>query len=117
MTVSLDQWCAVTGTFNCRSLFPIINYSISLTGSFIRFILICILPKCLYISLLTLLYIFSFLLCNGDTETKTGPQKFKQNSLSIYYWNLLSTHNFAKLTQLKAYYSIYKNDFIYWSET
>ena len=66
MTVSLDQWRAVIGTFNCESLFT--TNSHRLTGSFICFLLICILPKCPYISLLTLLYIFSFLLCNGDTE-------------------------------------------------
>ena len=43
----------------------------------------------------------------------------KQNSLSTCKWNLnsLSAHNFAKLTQLKAYNSIYKRDFISFSET
>ena len=99
MTVSLDQIHAVIGIFNSGSLFTINSYSISLTGSFICFLLICILPKCPYISLLTLLYIFSFLLCNGDIEPNPGPRKFKQNSLSICHWNLntLSAHNFAKL--------------------
>ena len=59
------------------------------------------------------LYIFSFLLCNGDIELNPGPRKSKQNSLSICHWNLnsLSAHNFAKLMQLKAY------DFICLSET
>ena len=119
MTVSLDLWRALIRTFNCGSLFTINSHSISLTGSFICFLLICILPKCLYISLLTLLNIFSFLLCNGDIEPNPGPQKLKQNSLSICYWNLnsLSAYNFAKLTQLKVYNSIYKHDFICLSQT
>ena len=43
----------------------------------------------------------------------------KQNSLSICHWNLnsLSAYNFAKLTQLKVYSSIYKHDFICLSQT
>ena len=72
MTVNLDQWHTVIGTFNCGSLFLINSHIIRLTRSFIGFLLICILPKCLYISLLTLLYIL-FLLCNGDIEPNPGP--------------------------------------------
>ena len=100
-------------------LFTINSHSISLIRSFIGFLLICILPKCLYISLLTLLYICSFSLCNGDIEPNPIPRKLKQNSLTICHWNLnsLSAHNFAKLTQLKTYNSIYKYDFICLSET
>ena len=43
----------------------------------------------------------------------------KNNSFSVCHWNLnsLTTHNFSKLTQLKAYNSIYKHDFICISET
>ena len=95
MTVTLNQWRAVIGTFNCGSLFTINSHSISLTGRFIYFLLICILPKCLYISLLTPLYIFSFLLYHGDIELNPGPRKLRQNSLSICHWNLnsLSAHN------------------------
>ena len=119
MNVSLDQWRAVIGIFNCGSLFSINSHSISLTRRFTCFLLICILLKCLYLSLLTLLNVFSFLLCNWDTEPNPGPRKFKQNSLSICHWNLnsLSVHNFAKLTQLKTYNLIYKHDFICLSET
>ena len=75
------------------------------------------------ISLLTLTYIFSFflfiLLCNGHIERNPGPQKLKQNSPSICHWNLssLSANNFSKLTQLKAYNSVYKHHFICFSET
>ena len=94
MAVSLDKWRALIGTFNCGSLFTIDSHSISMTGSSICFLLICILPKCLYISPLTLLYIFSFLLCNGDIEPNPAPRKLKQNSLSICHWNLNSLSNY-----------------------
>ena len=68
---------------------------------------------------ITLLFIFALLLCHGDIEINPGPKKFKKNSLSVCRWNLnsLSAHNFSKLTQLKAYTSIYKHDFICLSET
>ena len=51
-------------------------------------------------------------------ETK-GQENLKTNSFSICDWNLnsLSAHNFSKLTQIKAYNSIYKYDFICLSET
>ena len=119
MRVSLNQWRTVIGTFNCGSLFTINSHSTSLTRRFIDFLLICILPKCLYISLLTLLYIFLFLLCNEDIEPNPGPRKLKQNSPSICHRNLnsLFAYSFAELTQLKACNSIYKHDFICLSET
>ena len=70
---------------------------------------------------ITLLFYFcSFTMpWNGDIEINPGPKKFKKNSLSVCHWNLnsLSTHNFSKLTQLKAYISVYKHDFICLSET
>ena len=68
---------------------------------------------------ITLLFIFPLLLCHGDIEINPGPKKFKKNSLSICRWNRnsLSAHNFSKLTQLIAYTSIYKHDFICLSET
>ena len=68
---------------------------------------------------ITLLFIFALLLCHGDTEINPGPKKFKKKSLSVCHWNLnsLSAHNFSKRTQLKAYTSIYKHDFICLSET
>ena len=54
-----------------------------------------------------------------DIELKPGPRRLKSNRLSVCHWNLnsLSAHNFSKLTQLKAYNSIYKYDFICLSET
>ena len=48
-----------------------------------------------------------------------GPNKSKENTLSICHWNLngITVHSFSKLSQLKAYVSIYKHDFICLSET
>ena len=72
-----------------------------------------------YIAIITLIFIFALLLCHGDIEINPGPKKLKKNSLSVCHWNLnsLSAHNFSKLTQLKAYISIHKHDFICLSET
>ena len=72
-----------------------------------------------YITIITLLFIFALLLCHGDIEINPGPKKLKKNSLSVCHWNLnsLSAHNFSKLTQLKAYTLTYKRDFICLSET
>ena len=72
-----------------------------------------------YILLLTFVYIFSFLYCHGHIELNPGPRKSKENTLSICHWNLnsITAHNFSKLTQLKAYISTYKHDFICLSET
>ena len=52
-------------------------------------------------------------------ELNSGPRKLKINSFPICHWNLnsLAAHNFSKLTQLIAYHSIYKHDFICLSET
>ena len=75
--------------------------------------------KGLYITIINLLFIFALLLCNVDIEINPGPKKLKKNSLSVCHWNLnsLSAHNFSKLTQLKAYISKYKHDFMCLSET
>ena len=66
------------------------------------------------------IFIFALLLCHGDIEINPAPKKLKKkNSLSVCHWNLnsLSVPNFSKLTQLKAYISKYKHDFICLSET
>ena len=72
-----------------------------------------------YLFLLTFLYISCFLPCHGDIESNPGPRKLKENTFSICHWNLnsITAHNFSKLTQLKAYISTYKHDFICLSET
>ena len=120
MTVSLVQWRAVIGIFNSRISGIFINKRcniiINLISMFETLLLFYHYVKGVYI---TLLYIFALLLCHGDIEINPGPKKFKKNSLSVCHWNLnkLSAHNFSKLTQLKAYISIYKHDFICLSET
>ena len=75
--------------------------------------------KGVYFTIITLLFIFALLLCHGDIETNLGPKKLKKPSLSVCHWNLnsLSAHSFSKLTQLKAYISKHKHDFICLSET
>ena len=67
-----------------------------------------------FIFLLTLVYMLIILQCHGDIEPNPGPRKLKTNKFSVRHWNLnsLSAHSFSKLTQLKAYNSIYKYDFI-----
>ena len=67
----------------------------------------------------TLAYKLIIIQYHGDIEPNPGPRKLKTNSFSVCHWNLnsLSAHNFSKLTQQKAYNSIYKYDFICLSET
>ena len=64
-------------------------------------------------------FLIYFCSCHGDIELNPGPRKSKGNAVSVSHWNLnsITAHNFSKLTQLKAYISRYKYDFIYLSET
>ena len=59
------------------------------------------------------------LLQHGDIETNPGPQKEKTKNLSCCHWNVnsLIAHNLFKISQLEAYNSVYKHDFICISET
>ena len=123
MTVSLVSWCAVIGIFNSRiSVMSknceshLVNNFTSLTESSLLFYHYF---ESAYISLFTLLYIFALLQCHGDIELNPGPKKLRNKSLSVCHWNLnsLTAHNYSKLTQLKAYTSMYKHDFICLSET
>ena len=120
MKVTLVQWRAVMGIFNSRISGIFINKRcniiINLISMFKTLLLFYHYVEGVYI---TLLFIFALLLCHGDIEINPGPKKFKKNSLSVCHWNLnsLSAHKLSKLTQLKAYISIYKHDFICLSET
>ena len=69
-----------------------------------------------FIYLLILLYLFTFLSRHGDIEMNPRPRKERKKILSQFAIGIL-THNFSKLTQLKAYNAIYKHDFICLSET
>ena len=119
MTVSLVPWREVIGTFNCRILAIFKSRTNSLKknlGSLFELLFLCFhyFENTLF-SLLTLLYVFILLRCHGDIELNPGPKKSKENTLSVCHWNLdsITAHNFSKLTQIKAYVSTYKYDFIY----
>ena len=123
MTVSLVQWRAVIGIFNCRSLKISKNFACNIRNN-ISTIFECLILCFHYFenflfSFLTCLYIFLLLRSHGDIELNPGPNKSKENNLSICHWNLnsITAHNFLKLSQLKAYISTYKHDFICLSET
>ena len=121
MTVNLAQWRAVIGIFNCRSSTKCCHIS-NLNQNFVSMfeVLFYCWPFCesTFIFLSSLLYIIIILQCHGDIETNPGPRKLK-NSFSVCHWNLnsLSVDNFSKLTQLKAYISVYKYDFLCLLET
>ena len=59
------------------------------------------------------------MLCHGDIELNPVPKNLKIKLLSFCHWNLnsLTAHNYSKLTQIKAYLSLYKYDFTCLSET
>ena len=123
MTVSLVQWCALTGIFNCwipgtltKNRFNLIrNFGCTLENLLLFYHYL----EAVNISIITFLYIFVLLLCHGDIEPNPDPKKLKKISLSVCHRNLnnLSAHNFSKLTQLKAYISMSKHDLICLSET
>ena len=122
MTVSLSQWRAVIGIFNCRSSAMschVCNLTKNIVSMFEVLLLCRHYFECAFIFLLTLVYIFIILQYHGDIEPNPGPRNLKTNYFSVCYWNLnsLPAHNFSKLTQLKAYNSIHKYDFICLSET
>ena len=123
MTVSLVQWRALVGIFNCPISGTSTNNRYNLIRKFVSMLENLLLFyhyfEGLYTTVLTLLYMFFLLLCHGDIEPNPGPKKLKNNSLSVCHWNLnsLSAHNFSKLSQMKAYISMYKHDFICVSET
>ena len=64
-------------------------------------------------------FLHILLLQHRDMETNPGPEKEKTKNLSCCYWNVnsLIAHNLSKLSQLEAYNSVYKHDFICMSET
>ena len=123
MTVSLVQWRAVIGVFNCRILVMSKNCENYLVNKFISLIESLLLLyhyfESAYIFLFTLLYLFVLLQCHGDIELNPGPKNLKTTLFSVCHWNLnsLTAHNYSKLTQLKAYISMYKYDCICLSET
>ena len=123
MTVILVQWHAAIGIFSCRSLEMHKNFTCN------KFKVLVTILECLFLcyhylesfffSLLTILHMFSLLRSHRVIELNPGPRKSNDNNLSVCHRNLnsITAHNFSKLTQLKAYISSYKYDFICLSET
>ena len=78
MTVSLVQWRAVIGVFNCRILVMSKNCDNYLVNEFISLIESLLLLyhyfESAYIFLFTLLYLFVLLQCHGDIELNPGPK-------------------------------------------
>ena len=105
MTVSLVQWRAVIGVFHCRILGMYKNCENYVVNNFIclieSWLLLYHCFESAYIFLLTLLYLL--------IELNTGPKKLENKLLSVCHWNLnsLTTHNYSKLSQLKAYISFH----------
>ena len=82
MTVSLVQWRALIGIFNCRISGTSANNRCNLTRKFVsmleNLLLFSHYLKGVCITVITLLYIFVLLLCHGDIEPKPGPKKLKK---------------------------------------
>ena len=84
MTVSLVQWRALIGIFNCRISGTSTNnrhrYNLirKFVSMFENLLLFYHYLEGVYITVITLLYIFVLLLCHGDIEPKPGPKKLKK---------------------------------------
>ena len=72
-----------------------------------------------HLSHVTFLLYVLFITLTGDVALNPGPKRNAARTLSICHWNLNSklTHNFAKLSLLRAYVSEHKFDIICLSET
>ena len=123
MTVSLVQWLVLIDIFNCQIPGTLTKNRFNLIRNFG-----CMLESLLlfyhylegvYITIITFLCLFVLLLCHGDIEPNPDPKIILKNSFSVCHWNVNSffAHDFSKLTQLKAYISMYKHDLMCLSET
>ena len=56
---------------------------------------------------------------SGDAETNPGPKRNPTETFSFCHWNLnsISSHNYVKISLLKAYITVHKFDIICLSET
>ena len=79
MTVSLVQWRALVGIFNCRisgtstnNRYNHIRNFVSMLGTLLLFYHYL---EGVYITVVTLLYISVLLFCHGDIEPDPGPKK------------------------------------------
>ena len=123
MTVSLVHQHAVIGIFNCCLLKISKNFACNIrkntSTNFECLTLYFHYFESFFFSLLTCFCIFLLLRFHGDIELNSGPKKLKENTLSMCHWNLnsITAHKLSKLSQLEAYISAYKHDFICLSET
>ena len=107
MTVSLVQWRALIGIFNCRISGTSTNPRCNLIRKFVstleNLLLFFHYLEGVYTTVITLLYIFLLLLCHGEIEPNPGPKKLNKNFLSVCHWNRssLSAHNFQNLHRWK----------------
>ena len=87
MTVSLPQWRAVIGIFNCRISVVFTNCECKLSRNFITMLEILLLCyyylESTYMSFLTFLYMFMISQCHGDIGKNPGPKKLKKITLSM----------------------------------
>ena len=97
MTVSLVQWRAVIGAFNCQILVMFKNCENYLVNNFISLIETLLLLyhyfESAYKFLFTLLYLFVALQCHGDIELNSGPKNLKNKLLSVCHSKLMTTQN------------------------
>ena len=66
------------------------------------------------------LWFYSILITlSGDVETNPGPKRNSTETFSFCHWNLnsISSHNYVKISLLKAYITVHKFDIICLSET
>ena len=84
MTVSLVQSRALIGIFNCRISGTSTNNRYNLIRKFVsmfeNLLLFYHYLEGVYITVITLLYIFVLLLCHGDIEPNPGSKKLKKIS-------------------------------------
>ena len=83
----LAQWRAVIGIFNSRisGIFISKRYNIiiSLISMFETLFLFCHYLEGVYHTIITLLFIFALLLCQGDIEINPGAKKLLKSFLSV----------------------------------
>ena len=70
-------------------------------------------------AILTLWFESILITLSSDVETNPGPKRNFTETFSLCHWNLLSisSHNYVKISLLKAYLTVHKFDIICLSET
>ena len=102
-----------------KVLFNSLCYLFHIAIRFIYKFVHAYLKHVIVVNVFIVFYLLLVLLQHGDIETNPGPSKEYNQYLSCCHWNLnsLPSHNYAKVSLLQAYNSIYKHDIICISET